>query len=109
MDYSRNFGSNFPNKVIGAGTKKDIDSNVSSLIKQYYDYMDKQDVASANKLYENNKSKLSAYKISMADYNLLQEELYNIGIYALKNTKLSISTTEPADMEENSTWIELLQ
>lgn len=108
MNYSRNFGSNFPNSIIPAGTKKDIENDISYLVKQYYSYIEKRDIDSANQLYNENKTKLEPYKISMSDYNLLQEEIYNIGLYALKQTNLIISASEPADMNEDSTWIELL-
>lgn len=109
MDYSRIFGSNFPNAIISNGSKKDIDDSVVSLIAKYYDFIEKKDITSANNLYNENKAILEPYKISMSDFNSLQEELYNIGLYVLKQTNQIISETEPADMEENSTWIQLLE
>lgn len=33
MEYSHNFGSNFPNEIIPVGTKKDIDDTIKELIK----------------------------------------------------------------------------
>ena len=40
MNYSREFGSQFPSSLIGVGTKKDIDNSVKDLINQYNAYCD---------------------------------------------------------------------
>ena len=39
MDYSRVFGSKFPNSLIEVGTKKDVDDSVLALVNQYQNYM----------------------------------------------------------------------
>lgn len=104
MEYSHNFGSNFPNKIIPVGTKKDIDDTVKELINQYYSYLSSGDLSSANALYESNKETLEPYMIDMEYINKLEEEIYNMGITVLNSVKSIISPTEPVTQSVNSFW-----
>lgn len=105
MEYSRNFGSNFPQSLIPVGTKKDVDDSVSSLISQYYSFCDKGDMNSATQLYKNNKALLEPYIVDSAYFNFVEEEIYNIGVGLLNTTKSIISDTEPISQSENSHWL----
>lgn len=104
MEYSRNFGSNFPGSFIPLGTKKDIDDTVKDLITQYYSYIDSGNITDANMLYENNKEVLEDYKIDMAYVNRLEEEIYNVGLNILKCTKNIISDVEPIEQSNDGFW-----
>lgn len=105
MEYSRNFGSNFPQSLIPVGTKKDVDDSVSSLILQYYSFCDKGDMNSAAQLYNNKKNLLEPYIVDSSYFNLIEEEIYNIGVGLLNTTKSIISDTEPISQSENSHWL----
>lgn len=104
MEYSHNFGSNFPNELLPIGTKKDVDDTVKDLINQYYSYLSSGDLPSANALYESNKEILEPYMINMEYINKLQEEIYNMGITVLNSVKSIISPIEPATQSVNSFW-----
>lgn len=104
MEYSRNFGSNFPNELIPVGNKKDIDDSVKDLINQYYSYISAGDLSSANILYETNKSTLEPYIINMEYINRLGEDIYNTGLMVLNNIKSVISSEEPATLSVDSFW-----
>lgn len=104
MEYSHNFGSNFPNETIPVGTKKDVDDTIKALIKQYYSYIESGDLASANQLYEANKDTLEPYQINMEYINRLEEDIYNTGIFALNSIKSIVSSDEPASQSVDSFW-----
>ena len=104
MEYSHNFGSNFPSELMPVGTKKDIDDNVKDLINQYYSYISVGDLSSANSLYESNKDTLEPYMINMEYINKLEEEIYNAGFTVLNSVKSIINSTEPASQSVNSFW-----
>ena len=104
MEYSHNFGSNFPSELIPVGDKKDIDDTVKSLIIEYNSYISTGDLTSANELYDNNKTMLEPYSINMKLINRLEEEIYNTSLYALNQVKNIISDTEPANQSVNSFW-----
>ncbi len=108
MEYSRNFGSNFPNSLIEVGTKKDVDDTVVALINQYYEYISSNDMDSANRLYDVNKEILEPYSLKMKDFNLLLEETYNIGLDLLNKTTIIVDENMPISMSENSIWYEVL-
>lgn len=109
MEYSRNFGSNFPNSLIEVGTKKDVDNTVIDLVNQYYSYMSSNNIDAANAFYEANKDVLDAYSIKTKDFNLLLEELYNMGLNLLQKTKIIVDANEPVAMSDNSIWYEVLE
>lgn len=104
MDYSHNFGSNFPIELIPVGDKKDIDDTVKSLINQYNSYISAGDLTSANALYESNKNILEPYMINMKYINRLEEEIYNTALSALNQIKSVISNSEPANQSTDSFW-----
>lgn len=109
MEYSRIFGSNFPNSLIEVGTKKDIDDSVILLINQYYNYISSNDIEAANRFYQINKQTLEPYSIKMQDFNFLLEETYNIGLDLLNKTTIVVSNDMPASMSDNSIWYEVLE
>lgn len=104
MKYSHNFGSNFPNSLIPIGTKKDVDNTIKNLLNQYYAYIDSGNIDAANTLYSNNKSVLEDYIINMAYINRLEEEIFNVGVNALKKTTNVIGTDEPIDQADDGYW-----
>lgn len=108
MEYSRIFGSTFPNgveSVIPEGNKKDIDDTVYELIKQYYEYIDSGNLAEATELYNTNKVLLEPYSVSSLDYNRWKEELYNLGVAILNNSSTIHDNEEPATQTTNSHWL----
>ncbi len=104
MEYSRNFGSNFPDSLIPVGTKKDVDNTIKNLITQYYSYIDTGNIDAANTLYSNNKSVLENYIINMDYINRLEEEIFNIGVNALKKVTNAIGTDEPIEQADDGYW-----
>lgn len=104
MQYSHNFGSNFPNGLIPFGNKKDLDDSVKDLVAEYYSYLSIGDLNQANELYENNKETLEPYSIKMKEINRQHEEIYNIALYALNQIKSVISDKEPITQSEGSYW-----
>ncbi len=104
MEYSHNFGSNFPSELIPVGDKKDIDDTVKDLIIQYDSYISAGNLDSANELYENNKDILDSYAIKMKDINRLEEEIYNTALLALNQIKNVVSETEPISQSVDSYW-----
>ena len=109
MEYSRNFGSNFPSSLIEVGTKKDVDDTVIALINEYYKYISSNDMVKANGLYEANKEVLEPYSIKMKDFNLLLEETYNIGLELLNKATIIVNENQPETMSNNSIWYEVLE
>lgn len=107
MSYSRNFGSLFPNKSINVGSHKNVDNTVAKLVSQYNSYMAAGDINSASILYEANKSVLAPYMIDMTYINLLEEEIYNTGLYALMSNDSIVSDEQP-EIEQNigSYWFQ---
>ena len=104
MEYSRNFGSNFPSELISVGTKKDINNSVKTLVSQYYTYIDHGNIDAANTLYNNNKDILKDYSMNMEDFNRYEEELFNIGLSIFKQITNIVSPDEPVDQVENGYW-----
>ena len=104
MEYSHNFGSNFPSELIPVGDKKDIDDTVKSLIIEYNSYISAGDLTSANTLYDSNKDTLEPYMINMKYVNRLEEEIYNTALSALNQIKSVISSTEPVSQSTDSFW-----
>lgn len=104
MEYSREFGSNFPSELIPVGTKKDVDDSVKDLITQYYQLVESGSLDMAAKLYEDNQNILSEYAIKMSDINRFEEEIYNIGLDVLKKLTTIINDKEPATQSNGSFW-----
>lgn len=104
MEYSRIFGSTFPDALIPVGSKKDVDHTVVNLVNQYYSYIDSGNISGATKLYEDYKSFLQPYVINMEYINRLEEEIFNTGLSVLKISTNIINSTEPLDQPENGYW-----
>ena len=104
MEYSRYFGSNFPNDLIAVGSKKDVDDAVKSLVIQYYDYMDAGNMSAANQLYADNYDVLKDYIIDMGYINYLEEEIYNIALAILKRFPVVFGESEPAELAQDGYW-----
>ena len=101
MNYSRLFGSNFPNEIIEVGTKKDIDDY--NKIIEYYNLIDSGNINEAIELYKS--SNLESYSITASDYNRWQEELYNLGIAIFNNSSIIHGDNEPLTQTINSHWL----
>lgn len=104
MEYSNNFGSQFPSSLISVGTKKDIDNTISDLVSLYYSCIDAGDVGSAHELYLSNKAKLDSYILNAAYVNKLEEELFNIGLCALRQVTTIFSDGEPIEQLTDGYW-----
>ena len=108
MEYSRQFGSNYPDTSIPVGTKKDIDEDVKDLVSQYYEYMNNNDLSSANTLFEKNKDILDDYIVNSSYFNRLEEEIYNTGVKAINSVStqtIVVSDKEPSGQATYSHWI----
>ena len=106
MNYSRIFGSQFPNSVISVGSRKDVDDSVIDLINRYNGYVTSGDIIEAHKLYNDNKDILEPYSFNSSYLNLLEEEIYNLGIGLLSSLSTVISDNEPTNQSVNSYWLE---
>lgn len=106
MDYSRIFGSQFPNSVISVGSRKDVDNSVADLVKEYYSYIDSGNINAANELYNNNKTLLEPYTFNSNYFNLLEEEIYNLGVGLLSSMSTIVSGDMPTNQSMDSYWLE---
>lgn len=106
MEYSHIFGSNFPTEIIDVGTKKDVDDTVVSLINRYYQYVEANDINGANQFYNENKDVLDSYAITCADWNRLEEEIYNTGTFSLERFTIIVSDIEPESQSVGSYWLQ---
>lgn len=104
MDYSREFGSQFPDEIITVGTRKDVDDSIIDLITQYYAYIAVKDLDSATNLYNANKDVLEPYSATMEYFNRLEEHVYNTGLLALKKTTMYFGSVEPLDQPVDGFW-----
>lgn len=106
MNYSRNFGSNFPEELVPVAAKKDVDDSVSNLISQYYSYIDAGNITAASTLYTENKDLLEPYQINMAYINRLEEEIWNACVATLNKLTTIVSDTTPLSQSKNSFWLQ---
>lgn len=102
MGYSRIFGSQFP-ELLAIQEKKDIDDSVVNTINTIQSYIKNGEIANAKALYDDNKGVLEPYNINAAFINLLQEEIYNIGLLA-KSKQTNIIQTEMPTTQEDGYW-----
>lgn len=106
MSYSRIFGSQFPNSVISVGSRKDVDNSVIDLINRYNGYVTSGDITEAHKLYNDNKDILEPYSFNSNYLNLLEEEIYNLGIGLISSMSTIISSDMPTNQAINGYWLE---
>lgn len=112
MNYSNQFGSNYPASLIDVGTKKDVDDTVIDnagttlvdLVNQYYLLVSNNDMDGAAAFYNENKSKLEPYMINMEYFNRMEEEIFNVALLALKKTNSIVSKKQPIFQQEDSIW-----
>ena len=108
LDYSRIFGSNFPNSAMELSNFQDIGSaptEVQEIAKQYYIFMEAGNIASASALIESNWELVKPYYFGGANVlNKIEEELYNAEILALSQITTVVSDTEPIGQVVNATW-----
>ena len=107
MTYSRNFGSQYPEVQMTVSEKKDIDNNVLAIVNTIKTFINEGNLADASRLMNENKTLLEPYYINCNFFNLIQEELYNIGILAISKQNTMISSTQPTTQTiSGSYWIE---
>ena len=97
-DYSRVFGSQFPETVMELTEYKDIGeapADVQILAQEYYALVEAKNFINASALLEENWSKLGQYYCGMEMLNKLEEELYNTQLFAQKNNTVIMGTDEP--------------
>lgn len=103
IQYSRIFGSDFPNSISTLSNFKEIGeapTDVQELIKQFYSFIDEENNSSAAAILESNWEKLKPYYIGMDFLNKIEEEVYNIGVYVTKmNTPTIVSDVEPTESD----------
>lgn len=112
-DYSRVFGSQFPETAMELTEYKDIGeapANVQILAQNYYELLEATDFIKASALLEENWNVLSKYYFGMEILNKLEEEIYNTQIFAQKNNTVIIGTQEPDISTSTSTvpWLKPL-
>lgn len=96
--YSRLFGSQFPDNIIELSNFKDIGeapAEIQEIAHQIEAFYEQKKYAEAADLLNQNYNLLKAYYIDMNFANKLQEEVYNLGVYAMKNTEVIIADTAP--------------
>ena len=107
MEYSRNFGSQYPVVQMAVSQKKDIDNNVVTLVNVIENYVHNNDLENASIFLEVNKDVLDPYIIDSSFFNLIQEEIYNIGILALSKQNSMVSDKQPTTQTvAGSYWIQ---
>lgn len=97
MEYTNNFGSQFPNSVIEISERKDVDDTVRSYIVNIQNYVKVGNLSAAARILNDNYELLEPYSVYADLINLIQEEIRNQGIYALSNlgSATVISDTVP--------------
>ena len=95
MEYSRNFGSQYPEVHMTVSEKKDIDNNVLTLVNQVETYIHDNDLSNAANVLAENASLLEPYIINSEFFNLIQEEIYNIGLLAISKQNSMVSEEQP--------------
>lgn len=95
MEYSRNFGSQYPEVQMTVSEKKDIDNSVSKTVNKIETYVKNNNLSEAAKLMEENAELLEPYIINSEFFNLIQEEIYNIGLLAISKQNSMVSNTQP--------------
>ena len=105
ITYSRESGSLFPDSILSMNDKKDIDDSVKDLVMQIYSLIENNKINKAKAL-RNDHPELDDYEVNAADFNLLTEEIQNIGIYTKRLSGTVVLKDEPTlDYETGSSWI----
>ena len=98
ITYSRESGSLFPDSILSMNDKKDI-------VMQIYSLIENNKINKAKAL-RNDHPELDDYEVNAADFNLLAEEIQNIGIYTKRLSGTVVSKDEPTlDYDTGSSWI----
>lgn len=110
-NYSKVFGSNYPDAVIKLTEYKDIgeaSASVQALAQRYYSLMEQNDFAAASSLLHENWNELGQYYCGMEMLNKLEEELYNTQTYALKKNTVYLSKDipDPLEFTHATPWLE---
>lgn len=106
-NYIRESGSQFPDVCLKMNTLKDIDDTIAPIITTYYEYLNSNDYAGAAQYLESKKTEIDDYWMDAAKFNLLAEEVYNIGTFINYKRGTIISETEPTgQFEPNTIWIQ---
>lgn len=107
MEYTRNFGSQFPDKVMNLRTFKDVDATALSLVNQIKKLQNAGDFKNASLLIEQNKEFLDNYILSAEYLNFLDEETRNIEIFAKGNSQSTYyQDIVPSNISsKNDVWI----
>lgn len=104
-EYSRIFGSNFPNSVMELHNFEDVTSTTYPKVKQYMDYCIKANLESAALMLTKN-PELKKCLMNADAFNLIDEEIHNTQIYALKAGQVvSIEEDVPVSPSANLVWI----
>ena len=107
MEYSRIFGSQYPEVQMTVSEKKDIDNNVLNVVNTIENYIKNENLAAASQLFEENADLLEPYNINCDFFNLIQEEIYNIGILAISKQNSMVSDSKPTTQTiAGSYWIQ---
>lgn len=106
ITYSRESGSLFPDLILSMNDKKDIDDSVKDIVMQIYSLIENNKINKAKAL-RNDHPELDDYEVNATDFNLLAEEIQNIGIYTKRLSGTVVSKDEPTlDYDTGSSWIQ---
>lgn len=107
MEYSRLFGSQFPDQQLVIQEKVDVDNSIVTIVNRIENYVKAGDMVNASKVYEDNKDILDPFIINSAFINLLQEEIFNVGLLALSKQSNIVSSDMPTTQEvAGGYWIQ---
>ena len=107
MGYSRVFGSQFPESSLVIQEKQDVNDDMVSIVTQIENYIKAGNTVRANELLAENKDLLEVAIINAAFINLLQEEIRNIGEFALSKQSNYVSDEMPTTQDApGSYWIQ---
>ena len=108
MEYTSNFGSQFPERIIEQKVFKDVDQRVLPLVNQIKSYLNSGNFASANSLIQENKELLGSYMLSSEYLNFLCEETRNVEIFAktlTQNTLYQNGEPDKSVVSKDIIWI----
>ena len=103
MSYSKVFGSQFPEQSLIIQEKQDIDDTVAEIVSTIQKCINNGSISKAKETYDENKNILEPYNIDAAFINLLQEEIYNVGLFA-KSKQTNLIQSEMPTTQEAGFW-----